>query len=72
MEICEQIIKNANELARKFYRSYGNNVKKGYRFDIAKHPQEKGMWNLAVLAYDFIEGIDIEDVLEEVECITKR
>lgn len=70
MEICEKIIKNVNELARKFYQSHGYIVKKGYRFDKAEHPQEKGMWNLATIAYEFIADVDTEAMLEEIERLT--
>jgi len=67
MKICEKIIENANKLARKFYLAYGNKVEKGYRFDKANHPQEKGMWDLAVIAYEFIDGTEVEEALEETQ-----
>ena len=63
----KQIVDDANELARSIYRAMGYEVEKGYRFDRAHHPQEKGMWNIAVLAYDHIEGTDLESVLDEIE-----
>ena len=67
MEENKKIVKEANELARKFYLAHGYNVEKGYRFDQATHPQEQGMWNLAVMAYSFIEGTDVEEALVEIE-----
>jgi hypothetical protein len=44
----------------------GHQVKKGYRFDLATHPQEVMVWNMAVLAYDHIAATDIENALAEV------
>jgi hypothetical protein len=45
--------KEINELARIFYAAHGYRVADGYRFDEASHPQEKLMFNLAQIAYDF-------------------
>lgn len=56
-----------NRLARRFYAVHGCSVTQGYRFDQATHPDERRMWNLAVLAFDYIEGTDIEDVLAQME-----
>lgn len=58
-----ELVAACNALAREFYLAHGYGVPDGYRFDAATHPQEVGMWNLAVLAYDFIAGTDIENAL---------
>lgn len=63
----KQIVDDANELARALYMSQGYDVKPGYRFDRAFHPQERGCWNMAALAYNFIEGTDIKSALANVE-----
>jgi hypothetical protein len=63
----QEIVDNANELARLFYSYMGNQVPNGYRFDKAHHPQEIAMFNMAVMAYDHIEGTDVEDCLAEIE-----
>lgn len=63
----QQIVDDCNKLARLFYASLGYQVEDGYRFDQARHPQERGMWNQAVIAYDHIEGTDVEDALAQVE-----
>jgi hypothetical protein len=63
----QQLVDECNELARKFYLAHGNQVDEGYRFDRATHPQEQSMWNLAVIAYDFIDGTDIEDAISNLE-----
>lgn len=67
IKTCRQIVDDANDLARLFYESYGCRVEQGYRFDKAHHPQEKAMWNLASIAYEQIEGTDVNDALVEVE-----
>ena len=61
-----EIVKDANALARIFYSLLGYQVEEGYRFDQAKHPQEVTMWRMAVIAYENIEGTDVEDALSEV------
>jgi hypothetical protein len=63
----KELVSECNELARIFYKSYGYQVRKGYRFDKASHPQEAGMWNRAVMAYEFISKTNIEDALAELE-----
>lgn len=62
-----ELIAEANELARSFYKLYGYDSPKGKRFDQATHPQEQAMWNLVVLAYEFIEGTDLNDALASLE-----
>jgi hypothetical protein len=63
----EKIISECNALARAFYSAHGYEVPEDYRFDQALHPQERSMWDLAVIAYDHIEGTDIEEILAEME-----
>lgn len=63
----EQIVDDANALARVFYGILGYQVEPGYRFDEATHPQEVAMWRMAVIAYENIEGTDVEDALEQLE-----
>lgn len=59
------IVKRGNDLARQFYASMGCVVPDDYKFYEATHPQEVGCWNMAVMAYDFIEGTDLEDCLNQ-------
>jgi hypothetical protein len=61
------LVREANDLARLFYESMGYEVKEGYRFDLAPHVQEHGMWIMAAMAYEHILGIDLEDVLIQAE-----
>lgn len=62
-----EIVAACNELARLFYKANGYDVPEGYRFDEAHHPQELGMWNLAVMAYDHIEGTDVECAIDNLD-----
>lgn len=63
----EQIVADANSLARIFYSMLGHQVEVGYRFDRATHPQEAAMWAMAVVAYENIGGTDVEDALNQIE-----
>lgn len=67
MSDAQKLVERANELARIFYAAHGYEVKEGYRFDQARHPQERGMWNLAAKAFEFFEDVDIESALDEIE-----
>lgn len=66
-ETNEAIVESANELARRFYAAHGCKVEAGYRFDQAEHPQERGMWNLAVIAFQYLQDTDVEDALAQLE-----
>ena len=62
-----ELVAAANDLARMFYQGHGYVVKDDFKFYDATHPQEVGMWNLAVMAYDHIEGTDIQECLYEMQ-----
>ena len=59
------IVREGNSLARLFYGSMGYVVPDDYKFYEATHPQEVGCWNQAVIAYEHIEGTDLEDCVAE-------
>lgn len=63
----KEIVADANALARVFYGLLGYQVEPGYRFDAATHPQESAMWAMAVVAYENIEGTDVEEALACIE-----
>lgn len=42
-----------NNFARVLYLMHGYKVEPGYDFSKAKHPQEKLMWAMAKLSYDY-------------------
>jgi hypothetical protein len=67
MRTEKEIVADANALARIFYSLLGYQVEPGYRFDEATHPQEVAMWTMAVVAYENIEGTDVEDALNQIE-----
>ena len=56
----EEILAEANALARDFYALMGCRVRKGHRFDISTQPQERLCWQLAAVAFDRLRQIDIE------------
>ena len=49
----EEDQETTNKLARLFYGAQGYHVPQGYRFDRARHPQERMAWNQASLAICF-------------------
>lgn len=63
----KQIVADANELARLFYQAHGYDVPKGFDFAGSQHPQETGTFNLVMIAYEFIEGTDVQSVVDELE-----
>ena len=63
----EKIVAEANDLARLFYRMSGCEVPDGFKFYEAHHPAEEGCWNMAVAAYEHIEGTEVEDCLAQLE-----
>ena len=63
----EEIVAAGLVLARQFYTAHGYEVDKGYKFYDSKHPQEVGMWNLAVIAFEELTGTDLQDALANIE-----
>lgn len=63
----EQLVREGNELARRFYELMGYAVRDGYRFDRATHPQEKMCWDAAVVAYEHVNGSDLESALSGLD-----
>ena len=45
-----------NKLAGLFYKSEGYEQDMDYDYSKARHPQERGMWNKALIAYCFFDG----------------
>jgi len=62
----EEIVAAGLELARRIYKAMGYEVPVGYKFYDATHPQEQGMWNLAVIAFEELTGTDLEDALANI------
>jgi len=63
----EEVIEDCNKLAIKFYKKAGFVVEEDYKMYDATHPEEVFYWDLAVLAYDFIEGTDVLSALDEID-----
>lgn len=62
-----EIVDDCNKLARLYYAMQGCEVPDDFKFYEANHPMEVGCWNMAVAAYDHIEGTDVEDCLSALE-----
>lgn len=60
-----EIVDACNALADQFYRMEGYEAGEGFKFYEATHPHEVRCWRQAMVAYDHINGIDMDDVLEE-------
>ena len=66
MKTDQEIINEALDLAREFYRLMGYVQADGYKFYEATHPQEIMCWNMAIVAFDIIGATDLLDVLDSV------
>ncbi|SDD93153.1 hypothetical protein SAMN05216337_101775 [Bradyrhizobium brasilense] len=66
MRTEQQIVDDANNLAREFYAMLGYRAQEGFRFDLSRHPQEQAMWSMACRAYEVIQGTDVEDALAQL------
>jgi len=64
---ARQIVNEANELAKTFCEMFGFEASSGHKFHERLNPRDAGFWELAVAAYDHIEGTDVEDALYELE-----
>lgn len=62
-----ELIQACNRLAATYYRAHGYKITPGYRFDRSEHPHERGMWDLAAIAFDHLLGIDVEEILLDEE-----
>lgn len=62
-----KIVASANELARQFYLVRGYEVPAGYRFDKATHPHEREAWRMVAIAFEFLRGTEIDEVIAELE-----
>lgn len=62
----QALVDSCNELARTIYAMQGHVVEDGFRFYGSKHPHERACWQLAVVAYEHIEGREVDDALDEL------
>jgi len=56
----EKVLDQVNELARLLYSCNGYQVEKGYDFEAATHPQERGMWAKALVAFNYVRSLKDE------------
>ncbi len=64
---AQEIVNDANDLAREFYSLLGYSAQEGFRFDLSHHPQEQAMWRMACLAIDRLQGTEVEEAVAELE-----
>lgn len=67
----QKLVAACNKLAGIFYLAHGYRETKAFRFDRSCHPQERSMWNLAAIAYRELTDTDPDDVLEELQELTR-
>lgn len=68
----QEILDDANQLARLFYSAAGYAVPDGYRFDLTENPRARGAWNLVRIAYEHIDRTDLDDVLVNLDIIPPK
>lgn len=62
----ETLVRRANELARRMYHRLGGSVERNHRFDTSSNNAEILMWDLAVLAFSYIEKTDVETAVSNL------
>lgn len=67
MRTNKQIVQECNDLADKFAGMHGHVSRPEFKYYEATHPQEVLFWEMAVAAYDHIEGTPVEDALQDME-----
>lgn len=53
--------------AQRLYRVRGYSVPEGYRFDTATHPHEVQCWQLAEIAFERLQGTELQEILNQIE-----
>lgn len=71
MRSAQRILKQTNELARRFYARRGYIVPKSHKFyefhRVNYHPDERVAWDCAVIAQEMLTDTLIRDVFDELE-----
>ena len=65
MKTNREIVENCNALARKYYAMQGYQVDESFKFYQSTFPAEVLCWEMAMAAYDFIEGTEVDGALDE-------
>ena len=63
----KQIVDKCNAMATEFYGMWGYKNKDGFKYYEATHPQEVLVWEMAMVAFAFIEKTDVRDALNTIE-----
>jgi hypothetical protein len=63
----QEIVDQANALAREIYTLRGYSVPEGYRFDAATHPHEREAWSAACAAFLMLKETDPNDAVAALE-----
>ncbi len=63
----QEIVDQANALARRLYKLHGYTVPEGYRFDKANHPHETRAWAGAREAFLMLKETDPNDALDGLD-----
>ena len=67
MRTPEEILKQTNEIARRFYKCWQYDAPEGFRFDLSNHGHEQIAWQQACIAQEILTDTDIDDVMSELE-----
>lgn len=67
MKTDQDVLDQANEIARRLYSLRGYAVKAGYRFDLSTHPHEKEAWNGACVAMEYLTDTNPNDAADNLE-----
>jgi len=63
----DEVVDQAENLARQLYNITGNRVSENYKLRNATHPQEIMCWNMACLAFKELRNTDPEDAVANLE-----
>lgn len=62
----EEILKRCNEIAISYCRKHGFLVPSTAKMYECEHPQERGFWLMAVEACEILLGVDVWDIVDEI------
>ncbi len=62
-----EIVNQAIKLAGKFYQQHGYIHREGFKYWQSPHPQERLMFDMACIAFDLIQGVEVMEIVSELE-----
>lgn len=60
-----ELLTNANRLAREIYSVMGFTVPETFRFDRSDNPRAIQVWKIVCLSYEHISATDLTDIEDE-------